>query len=80
MATTVNVQFTNYFDDDTKATITLSDVGTLSSAQVGGLVQKVTAFNADPSEYQTLMSSKYGAQWRGISQVKISETEKTYIF
>lgn len=78
MAVTATLSFTNQFEDDTKATVSLSNVDP-TDINVDAMISKIEAANT-AGTLKTLLSSKYGANWRGISAMKVTYTERTYLF
>lgn len=78
MAVTATLTFTNQFEDDTTATVSLSNVRR-NSFNVDTVIQNIQAAN-DAGTLKNLLSSKYGANWRGISKLKVQYVEREYLF
>lgn len=81
MAATSTIQFTNQFEDETTAKIS---VGPVIANQIDkeALRSKVVEFNKNiaTNGFATKMVSKGGAAWRGVSAVTITTTERDYLF
>lgn len=77
---TSEVIYTNTFEDDTTQDITIGPFAT-NNAGLARIKSNVIAFNqAFNSDTATLMTSKYGNEWTGISRARIVTTNVTTYF
>lgn len=74
------MRITAGFADDTKTNINVSNLPALNDTQIDNARTQILNFNNDPSEYRSLMVSKYGATWENISAARLTTVQKTYIF
>lgn len=79
MAVTTTLSITNVFEDETKSTININKID-VTKLSVENIRSKLKAFNADPTELASLMKSKYGFDWKGVSAAKITTKDRNYIF
>lgn len=80
MAAETKIAFQNVFADDSKSTLTITNIKK-SNLNLTDIENKVKAFNAAKGgELSTKMKSKNGFNWVGITKVTVTTNDRTYIF
>lgn len=83
MAAVTKIDFTNVFDDETSAKLTIDNIdpATITPTTVENIRTQCRNFNnAQGGALASKMSSKNGFAWVGIKAVTITTTDKTVVF